>query len=108
MLAKLYRGRRQPGSGNLPGKPNDVRSERLLIEAKYTSKKSYVLHHEDLRKLHKNAAKRGIIPVMVVGFDIPADGYFEFDNYVILREEDFVELAGQKLNGKQKRSSRNA
>lgn len=86
--AKTYRGSRQPGSGAGWARKNDVRSDSLLIENKLTqNEKSYTVKFADLKELTTRAILEDRIPVLQ--FDLGGR------QYVILNEDDFVELIGE-------------
>lgn len=86
--AKTYRGSRQPGSGAGWARKNDVRSDSFLIENKLTQNtKSYSVKVTDLKELTTRAILEDRIPVLQ--FDLGGK------RYVILNEDDFVELIGE-------------
>lgn len=81
-VADTYRGSVQPRSGAGWIRKNDVRSENLLIECKFTdNKKSYTIKHSDLRDLGTKAVLEDRIPVLQ--FDLGGN------SYVVLTEDDF-------------------
>lgn len=83
--ARLYRGSRNPMSGAGWVKKNDVRSEDLLIENKFTdNKKSYTIKSVDLVELTQRAVLEDRIPVLQ--FDLGGR------HYVILNEDDFLSM----------------
>lgn len=83
--ANTYRGSRNAGSGSGWLRKNDVRSEHLLIENKLTvGTKSITLKEVDLRELRERAILEDRVPVLQ--FDLNGR------NYVVLIEDDFVEL----------------
>lgn len=57
--AKDYGGRRAPGSGNGVWVKNDVRTETESWELKTTSKRQYILKHDELIKAEKHALVDG-------------------------------------------------
>lgn len=65
-LAKKVGGRLQPASGALPFAKEDILEENYLIQAKATTKQSYILKLEDLETLRENALKIGKIPLLVL------------------------------------------
>lgn len=85
-LAKVIGGDRVAGSGSFWSRKGDVRSDKYLIEHKYTSKKSYGLKAEDLQKLEKEAIMVGREPL----FCISLGG----KNYVIQTEDDWLAMVG--------------
>ena len=85
--AKKYGGTRTPQSGAGWAHKNDVRTDRFLIENKTTSNKSSIsLKAKDLEGVTRNAIVSG------------RDAVLQFDlngrRYVVLNEDDFIELAG--------------
>jgi len=83
--ARLYRGSRNPMSGAGWVKKNDVRSEDLLIENKFTdNKKSYTIKSVDLVELTQRAVLEDRIPVLQ--FDLGGR------HYIILNEDDFLSM----------------
>ena len=83
-LAKTLGGKRSAASGAFWSRKGDVRSEDLLIEHKWTGKKQVTIKSEVLKKITKEAILDSRTPVL----GIHLDG----ENYVILGEEDFLEL----------------
>ena len=88
-LANLTGGVRQPGSGNGWARKNDVRSKGHLIEAKWTSAKSFIIKLAELRQLEHNAVIDSRTPVFCIEFK----GRHGTRRYVVLREEDYLEDA---------------
>ena len=85
--ASVYRGSRNARSGAGWLRKNDVRSEQLLIENKLTTNtKQITLKSKDLIELQQRAILEDRIPVL----------QFDCNNrhYVVLVEDDFIELAG--------------
>ena len=71
-ILKKIGARRQPGSGSLPGFPNDGVKNRYLLEVKSTQRGSLGLKREWLETLEENAMVRGKIPALVIIFnDVP-------------------------------------
>lgn len=83
-LAKRTGGTRNAGSGSFWSRKNDVRSEDLLIEHKWTGKKTFTLKSEVIRQLIEEAIISHRMPV----FGIHLDGH----NYVLIEEDDFFLL----------------
>ena len=61
---------------------NDVRTEDLLVENKYTDKKSYSIKSEEMVKLARTAILEDRMPVLQV--DLGGR------SYVVLLEDDFL------------------
>ena len=89
-LAKAVGGQTTAASGAFWSRKGDVRSANLLIEHKWTGKKSKTISSAELKKITDEAIMDGRLPV----FGIHLDG----KDYVILMETDFLEL-WDKLNG---------
>lgn len=89
-LAKAVGGQTTAASGAFWSRKGDVRSATLLIEHKWTGKKSKTISSAELKKITDEAIMDGRLPV----FGIHLDG----KDYVILMETDFLEL-WDKLNG---------
>lgn len=83
-LEKIVGGKRNAASGAFWSRKGDVRSDDLLIEHKWTGKKSVTIKSEILKKITKEAILDSRTPVL----GLHLDG----ENYVVLLEEDFLEL----------------
>jgi hypothetical protein len=83
-LAKATGGKRNAGSGAFWSRKGDVRTDELLIEHKWTGKKSVTIKSEVLKKITTEAILDSRTPVL----GLHLDG----ENYVVLLEEDFFEL----------------
>lgn len=90
-LAKAIGGQRVAASGAFWSRKGDVRSADMLIEHKWTGKKSFSLKAEVLKKILLEATLAGRLPVL----GIHLDG----DNYVVLTEDDFLELWEEARGG---------
>jgi hypothetical protein len=88
-IAKAIGGSTNAASGAFWSRKGDVRSEDLLVEHKWTGKKSKTIQSSELKKLINEAIMDGRTPV----FGIHLDG----EDYVILLENDFLEMRN-KLN----------
>lgn len=84
-LESVLAGKRTAASGAFWSRKGDVRSERFLAEHKYTAAKSFSLKASELKKVETEALLVGRVPI----FCIALDG----KDYVVLLEDDFVELA---------------
>ena len=82
-LAKAIGGSRNAASGAFWSRKGDVRSDDLLIEHKWTGKKSFSLKSDVLKKIVREAILDGRVPVLGVHLD--------GENYVILLEDDYLE-----------------
>lgn len=85
--ASLFGGKRVGGSGNSWSHKGDTVTPDLLIEYKFTGKKTYSLKAEELEKNVNEAVARGREPV----FGVLLNG----KNYVIIPEGDFIDLREQ-------------
>ena len=83
-LSKVVGGSRTAASGAFWSRKGDVRSEELLVEHKWTGKKSKTIQSTELKKITTEAILDGRVPV----FGLHLDG----ENYVILLETDLMEL----------------
>jgi hypothetical protein len=83
-LAKAIGGQRNVASGAFWFRKGDVRSQDLLIEHKWTGKKSFTLKSDVLEKITTEAILDGRTPVLGVSLNDV--------NYVLLDENDFLEL----------------
>ena len=88
-LAKAVGGQTTAASGAFWSRKGDVRSSTLLIEHKWTGKKTKTISSAELKKITNEAIMDGRLPV----FGIHLDG----EDYVVLLETDFLEL-WDKLN----------
>lgn len=64
-IANLFHGKRQPGSGCSPltYKKGDVKSDKYLIECKFTEKDYYTLHVDTWEKIVGEAVSANRIPL---------------------------------------------
>lgn len=85
-LAEKIGGQVTAASGAFWSRKGDVRNSRMLIEHKWTGKKSFSLKADVLRKILLEATLAGRLPVL----GIHLDG----NDYVVLTEDDFLDLIG--------------
>lgn len=83
-LAKAVGGQTTAASGAFWSRKGDVRSADMLIEHKWTGKKTKTISSAELKKIVLEAIMDGRLPV----FGMHLDG----EDYVILMETDFFEL----------------
>ena len=83
-IAKAIGGQTTAASGAFWSRKGDVRSEGLLVEHKWTGKKSKTIQSAELEKITNEAIMDGRLPI----FGIHLNG----EDYVILLETDFLEL----------------
>jgi hypothetical protein len=83
-LAKVAGGSRTAASGAFWSRKGDVRTDDLLVEHKYTAKKSISLTSTVLKKIIHEAVFDGRMPVLAFHLD--------GQNYVVILEDDFLEL----------------
>ena len=91
MIAKSIQGRKQPNSGATPFKKGDVITDKILIEAKTTTKdcKSFSIKKEWLEKNKQEAISMGKqFSVLAFNFESIASK----NNYYIIDERLFKEL----------------
>lgn len=87
-IAKEIGGSTTAASGAFWSRKGDVRNDDLLVEHKWTGKKSKTIQAAELQKITTEAIMDGRTPV----FGIHLDG----EDYVILLETDFLELWRKK------------
>lgn len=89
--AKDFGGRVNKGSGNQWSKPGDISiaDKNLLIEAKFTEKKSYSLNVETLNKIYEEALFSQKIPIMAIKI--------QDTEIFVLFKDDFKKLIFDKL-----------
>ena len=68
-VLKEIGARRQPGSGGIPGFPNDGIIGKYLIEVKSTVKSSLGLKRKWLEDLEENAFAFGKVPALIIVFN---------------------------------------
>lgn len=83
-LAKKLGGKRTAGSGAFWSHKGDVRTGELLIEHKWTGKKSFTIKSEVLEKIVNEAIMDSRKPVLGISLNN--------ENYVVLLEDDFIEM----------------
>lgn len=83
-LAKAIGGQKNVASGAFWFRKGDVRSQDLLIEHKWTGKKSFTLQSSVLEKIVTEALMESRTPVL--GFSL------NDNNYVVLDENDFLTI----------------
>lgn len=83
-LAKRVGGLKTAASGAFWSRKGDVRSDDLLIEHKWTGKKTKTIKSEELEKITTEAIIDGRMPVFGISLNNK--------NYVILVEDDFLEM----------------
>jgi hypothetical protein len=86
-LAKAVGGSATAASGAFWSRKGDVRSDDLLIEHKWTGKASFTLTAKVLEKVTTEAILDGRTPVLGISLNN--------QNYVILHENDFLDLRRQ-------------
>lgn len=92
-------GRRVSGSGSGWVTKNDVKTDDLSIEIKYTDKKSYSLRYEDLQKAERNALlDSGREFAFLVGFGSRTSGHALHieREYVVVSREYFESLRNSR------------
>lgn len=89
-IAKAIGGSTTAASGAFWSRKGDVRSADLLVEHKWTGKKTKTISSAELKKITNEAIMDGRTPV----FGIHLDG----EDYVILLETDFLELRNRLVS----------
>lgn len=89
-VARLIRGFRTPGSGSGRQKGDAVKAGVIRVEAKATSKASYRLKLDDLKKIEDHSVLNGEIPCFTVDF-LSEHGEVE-GSYAIIKLSDLVDL----------------
>ena len=82
--AEKYNGSRNVMSGAGWVRKNDVRTIDLLVENKFTDKKSYSIVSQEMVKLARTAILEDRVPVL----QIDLGGR----SYVVILEDDFLEM----------------
>jgi GH43 family beta-xylosidase len=83
-LAKKLGGQRNAGSGAFWSRKGDVRASDVLIEHKYTGKASITVKAAVLEKIVKEAIFESRMPALGISLNDT--------NYILLTEDDFLEL----------------
>jgi hypothetical protein len=83
-IAKAVGGKTMAASGAFWSGKGDVRSDDLLIEHKWTGKKSFSLKADVLEKIVTEAMIDSRMPVLGISLNN--------NNYVLLTEDDFLEM----------------
>lgn len=83
-LAKLVNGQKNVASGAFWFRKGDVRSQDLLIEHKWTGKKSFTLQSSVLEKITTEALLDSRTPVLGISLNDV--------NYVVMDENDFLTM----------------
>jgi hypothetical protein len=83
-LAKAIGGQRNVASGAFWFRKGDVRSQDLLIEHKWTGKKSFTLKSDILEKITTEALLDSRTPVLGISLNDV--------NYVVMDENDFLTM----------------
>lgn len=86
--AKLFSGKRVKGSGNRWYAPGDIKSDKFLIEAKQTDKKSYSITKKRLNKIYDEALFSFRIPMFSI--------QIQDTDIVVLFREDFEKILNKK------------
>jgi hypothetical protein len=91
-LAKKLEGKTTAASGAFWSRKGDVRTDDLLVEHKWTGKKSFTLKAEVLEKIVTEAILDGRTPVL--GFSL------NNRNYVVMDENDFIDFRHELLRSR--------
>lgn len=92
--AERLGGRRVSGSGSGWVTKNDVKTDDLSVELKYTDKKSYSLKYDELKKAERNALMdSGREFAFLVGFGVQKGSAMVIqDEYVVISRPYFESL----------------
>jgi hypothetical protein len=85
-LANKFRGQEQPASGAMWHAKGDVKTDRLLFEAKTTGMRSYSLSVETMDKIAREAIGTNRKPALHIRFER------ERRDFVVLTLDDYEEL----------------
>lgn len=88
-LEQVLGGRRTAASGAFWSRKGDVRTDDLLVEHKYTSKKSLSITSAVLNKIRTEALMDGRMPVLAFHLD--------GRDYVCIDENDFLALRAGRV-----------
>lgn len=91
-LGKALGGKPVAASGAFWSRKGDVRTDDLLVEHKWTGKKSFTLKAEVLEKIVTEAILDGRTPVL--GFSL------NNRNYVVMDENDFIDFRHELLESR--------
>jgi hypothetical protein len=83
-IAKAVGGKTTAASGAFWSRKGDIRSDDLLIEHKWTGKKSFSVKSDVLEKIVTEAIIDSRMPVLGISLNNK--------NYVLLTEDDFLEM----------------
>jgi Holliday junction resolvase len=83
-LEKALGGQRSAASGAFWSRKGDVRTPELLIEHKWTGKKSFTIKADVVEKIWTEAILDSRTPVLGI--------HLNGKNYVLLDEDDFIEI----------------
>lgn len=83
-LAERIGGSVNAASGAFWSRKGDVRSESLLIEHKFTGKKSFTLKSDVLEKIVGEAILEGRMPILGI--------HLNGKNYTVILEDDLMEM----------------
>lgn len=96
-VASDLQGRVQIASGALDDKA-DVRSGDFLCECKTTEKDSYTLKADTWNKIHKEAYKLGLCPIMCIQTNDEGVNLRQNKMYCLIRKADFDYYLARKLD----------
>lgn len=82
-IAKDLGGSRNAGSGAFDRK-GDVRAPDILVEAKWTSKKSMSVRHDVLEKICDEALREGRMPVVQIELNERCYAIVEWDDFLAM------------------------
>ncbi len=96
-IAKQIGGKTVVASGALWGAKGDIRTDKYLVEAKYTDTNHYTLNVKTWNKIEQEAIKDGLrIPVMCVSIKNKDYAILTVDDFIFLNKS--VILVGEIIN----------
>lgn len=98
LTATNNRGRVTPQSGSGRTTKNDVRNDEWSFEVKSTSGKTYSVSREVLDTATQHALADGRRMALVIHFNPPRTMPGRAKRYVLMSEDDFLELTQDKDN----------
>ena len=83
-LAKELGGQRVVASGAFWSRKGDVRMPDVLLEHKWTGKKSFTLKSDVLEKIVNEAIVESRMPILGISLNN--------ENYIVMTEDDYLEM----------------
>jgi len=102
--ARQLGGRQKPASGALPpvALKGDFAVEDIVVEAKCTEKKSFVLKYSELAKIKGIAFQQGKVPAFSIRFDFEPKHLLEERDWVVIPFKFLKELlCARRINNQE-------